>query len=80
MPGDLVELEAGNILPADLRLTELSALKVDESALTGESQPVDKQLTVLTGADLPLGDRLNLAFKGTVVTYGRGVAWWWRPA
>ena len=71
VPGDLVELEAGNILPADLRLTELSALKVDESTLTGESQPVDKQLAALPGVDLPLGDRLNLAFKGTVVTYGR---------
>jgi P-type Ca2+ transporter type 2C len=71
VPGDLVELEAGNILPADLRLTELSALKVDESTLTGESQPVDKQTAPLSGTDLPLGDRLNLGFKGTVVTYGR---------
>lgn len=56
VPGDLVELEAGNIVPADLRLVDLSAFKVDESALTGESQPVDKQSALLTEADLALGE------------------------
>jgi Ca2+-transporting ATPase len=71
VPGDIVKLEAGNIVPADLRLLELSSLKVNESALTGESQAVEKRVAQLQEPDLPLGDRVNLAFKGTVVTYGR---------
>lgn len=71
VPGDIVKLEAGNIVPADLRLLELSSLKVNESALTGESQAVEKRVAQLQEADLPLGDRFNVAFKGTVVTYGR---------
>ncbi len=71
VPGDIVKLEAGNIVPADLRLLELASLQVNESALTGESQAVEKRVAQLQEADLPLGDRFNLAFKGTVVTYGR---------
>ena len=72
VPGDIVLLEAGNQVPADLRLIEIAQLRVDESALTGESATVDKHAGVLRGAAHALGDRLNMAFKGTTATHGRG--------
>ncbi|MDD5333024.1 MAG: cation-translocating P-type ATPase [Rhodoferax sp.] len=72
VPGDIVLLEAGNQVPADLRLIEIAQLKVDESALTGESVTVAKHTSKLTGVAHALGDRLNMAFKGTTATHGRG--------
>lgn len=72
VPGDIVLLEAGNKVPADLRLIHSAQLRVDESALTGESVTVAKHTAALTeGADSALGDRLNMAFKGTTATHGR---------
>ena len=74
VPGDVVSLEAGNLVPADGRLLESVNLKIQEAALTGESEAVEKQTDALTGVDLPLGDRKNMVFMGTVTTYGRGTA------
>lgn len=61
VPGDLVHLEAGDVVPADLRLASVANLQVEESTLTGESVPVEKKAAVLTGDNLPLGDQANLA-------------------
>ena len=72
VPGDLVILDAGDIIPADLRLVESSNLKVEEASLTGESVPVEKKSSSHFEVDTSLGDRLNMAYMSTIVTYGRG--------
>ena len=71
VPGDIVIMEAGNVVPADIRLLDTHSLRIDESSLTGESIPVDKSTADLHQKDLSLGDQLNMAFKGTLVTNGR---------
>lgn len=72
VPGDIVILETGQIIPADVRLFDAANLKVEEAALTGESVPVEKNIARLHDEHLSIGDRLNMGYQGTVITYGRG--------
>jgi Ca2+-transporting ATPase len=74
VPGDVVLLDVGSIVPADSRVIEAANLRVQEASLTGESEPVDKTPQVLGEANMPLGDRHNMLYMGTAVTYGRGTA------
>ena len=75
VPGDVAVLEAGDVIPADVRFIETHTLKVDESSLTGESANVEKTPDALPASELPLGDRLNMGYKGTFVTNGRATAY-----
>jgi len=72
VPGDLVVLEAGYYVPADIRLTETANLKIEEASLTGESVPAEKGADLVCDGNAPLGDRKNSAFMSTLITYGRG--------
>ncbi|MDP2776073.1 MAG: HAD-IC family P-type ATPase, partial [Anaerolineales bacterium] len=81
VPGDIIQLETGNVIPADLRLLEAVNLRIQEAALTGESEPIGKHTAALSSDPatgfrqaLPLGDRRNMSYMGTIVTQGRGLA------
>ena len=74
VPGDIIHLEAGDFVPADARLIESVSLKSEESALTGESVPAEKNAVVAVAADAPLGDRTNMVFSGCSITYGTATA------
>jgi P-type Ca2+ transporter type 2C len=74
VPGDVVLLEAGNKIPADCRVIESANLRVEEAALTGESEPVEKEIAAIDAENPPLGDRRNMVYMGTAATYGRAVA------
>ncbi len=74
VPGDIIKLEAGDFIPADARLIKSSALKSEESALTGESVPTEKDASVLVDEKAPLGDRSNMVFSGNSITYGTATA------
>ncbi len=74
VPGDLIVIDAGRFIPCDIRLVESANLQIEESALTGESVPVDKNSTlVIQDENVPLGDKKNMAFMSTLATYGRGL-------
>ncbi|GFG41240.1 cation-translocating P-type ATPase [Streptococcus canis] len=73
VPGDIVLLEAGDVVPADMRLLEVNSLKIEEAALTGESVPVEKDLSTVVSEDAGIGDRVNMGYQNSNVTYGRGM-------
>lgn len=72
VPGDIIVIEAGDIIPADIRLIDSANLMIEEASLTGESVPTEKDAKLLFEEDISIGDRQNMAFMSTVVTYGRG--------
>ncbi|MDO5097070.1 MAG: cation-translocating P-type ATPase [Peptostreptococcaceae bacterium] len=74
VPGDIIKLEAGDFIPADARLFKSSAMKSEESALTGESVPTEKDANAIVDEKAPLGDRSNMVFSGNSITYGTGMA------